>query len=91
MAREIERIQDAVRTFNDDAADRRAFAAAIANAITNGHPMGENTVAHVEAVMARTTTVAAAVAAVEAESGPVFGPDVGGGRPGRPDGAGPPG
>lgn len=91
MARELERIQEAVNEFNRDAAARRAFAAAVHNGYTTGHPMGEGTVAHVEAVMARTTTVAAAVAAVEAESGPgVFGPEVGG-RPGRPEGAGPPG
>jgi hypothetical protein len=76
VAGELEQIEALVRGFNDDAADRRALAAAVANAYTNGRALGPGTVATVTAVMGRTKTVADAVTEIEAESGgEVFGPD----------------
>jgi hypothetical protein len=77
MAGELRQIQELVQAFTDDAADRRALAAAVANAYTNGRALGPGTVSVVTAVMGRTKTVAAAVAEIEAESGPIFGPDLG--------------
>lgn len=82
MAGEIEAIQDRMQIFNDDTADRRAFAAACANGYINGLPMGPGTVDAVLAVLGRTKSVADGITEVEAESGEVFGPDVGR-HPGR--------
>lgn len=85
MPGEVEQIQELVAEFNDDAADRRALAAAVANAYTNGRSLGPGTVPVVAAVMGRTKTPADAVTEIEAESGDgVLGPDLGirGPRPG---------
>lgn len=77
MAGEVEQIQELVADFNDDAADRRALAAAVANAYTGGRALGPGTIPAVAAVMGRTKTVWDAVTEIEAESGDVLGPDLG--------------
>jgi hypothetical protein len=93
MPGEVEQVRQLVRTFNADAADRRAFAAAIANAYDNGVPLGPDTLAAVAGVMNRDITVAAGVTAVEAQTPghDIFGPEIKVRPGGRPEGVGPPG
>ncbi len=93
MPGEVEQVRQLVRTFNDDAADRRAFAAAIANAYDGGIPLGPDTIATVAAVMSRDITVPVGVADIEAQTPghDVFGPEIKIRPGGRPEGTGPPG
>jgi hypothetical protein len=78
MAGELEQLDALLRDFNADAADRRAVAAAVANAYTNGQEMAAGTVATVGDMLAHRASVTEAVTAIEAASGPdVFTPELG--------------
>ncbi len=78
MAGELGQLDALLRAFNDDAADRRAVAAAVANGYANGQDMAAGTVARVEAMLTHQASAAETVTLIEAESGPeVFAPELG--------------